>query len=154
MRGEADPISPQQKQSTRTNLAIQLALARMSPDRAARILVVTDGYSTEPLSDAAERLNRQEVALDYRLLVQPDAADYRVERFDLPPKAQTGEPFMMEAGLAGQPDGTVALEILRDGVRIGESPVDIKDGKAAVEIHGSSRADRSAPVHRQYRRRK
>jgi len=134
IRGEADEISPQQKQSTRTNLALQLALARMSPDRAARILLVTDGYSTEPLSDAAERLNRQEVSLDYRLLVQPDATDYRVDRFDLPPKAQTGEPFLMEVGLAGQPDGTVQLQILRDGVRIGQSPVAIKDGKASARF--------------------
>ena len=74
MRDEADAIAPTQKQETRTKLAIDLALARMSPDRAARILLVTDGYSTEPLSDAAERLNRQQVALDYRLLTAPDAA--------------------------------------------------------------------------------
>jgi hypothetical protein len=134
VRGEADEITPQQKQSTRTNLAIQLALARMSPDRAARILLVTDGYSTEPLSDAAERLNRQEVALDYRLLVQPDATAWRVMRVDLPPKAQTGEPFMMEVELAGEPDGTAELQLLRDGARIGLSPVPIKDGKATVRF--------------------
>jgi len=134
MRDEADPISPEQKQSTRTNLAIQLALARMSPDRAARILLVTDGYSTEPLSDAAERLNRQEVALDYRLLAQPDEADYRVDGFELPTKAQTGEPFLIEVALAGQPDGTVQLQILRDGARIGQSQVAIKDGKATARF--------------------
>lgn len=134
MRGEADEITPQQKQRTRTNLAIQLALARMSPDRAARILLVTDGYSTEPLTDAAERLNRQQVALDYRLLVQPDAADYRVERFDLPPRAQAGEPFLMEVELAGQPDGPVEVQIQRDGVRIGQSPVAIRNGKATVRF--------------------
>ncbi len=134
LRSEADPISPQQKQSTRTNLAIQLALARMAPDRAARILLVTDGYSTEPLSDAAERLNRQEVSLDYRLLVPPDQADYWVERFDLPPKAQTGEPFLMEVEMAGHPDGNVTLQIMRDGAQIGQSVVSIVDGKATARF--------------------
>jgi hypothetical protein len=134
MRGEADEITPQQKQRTRTNLAIQLALARMSPDRAARILVVTDGYSTEPLTDAVERLNRQEVALDYRLLTQAQAENYRVERFELPPKAQTGEPFLMEVEVAGQPDGNAELQILRDGTRIGQSAVAIKDGKGIARF--------------------
>ncbi len=134
IRGEADPISPQQKQQTRTNLAIQLALARMSPDRASRILVVTDGYSTEPLTDAVERLNRQEVALDYRLLAPPDEASYRVERFELPTKAQMGEPFLMEVGIAGQPDGNVELQILRDGARIGQSQVTISNGTASARF--------------------
>ena len=134
MRGEADEITPQQKQRTRTNLAIQLALARMSPDRAARILVVTDGYSTEPLTDAVERLNRQEVALDYRLLPQSEAENYRVEHFDMPPRAQTGEPFLMEIGVAGQPDGTAELQILRDGTRIGQSAVAIKDGNGIARF--------------------
>lgn len=134
LRGEADEITPQQKQSTRTNLAIQLALARMTPQRAARILLVTDGYSTEPLSDTAERLNRQEVALDYRLLVQPDAGAYRVERLDLPDKAQTGEPFLIDVGLAGEPDGAVQLQITRDGAPIAKSAVEIKDGKAEARF--------------------
>ncbi len=134
VRGEADEISPLQKQSTRTNLAIQLALARMSPDRAARILVVTDGYSTEPLSDAAERLNRQQVALDYRLLTNEKSADYRVDRLDLPTKAQVGEPFLLEVGLAGHPDGPVELQILRDGAQIGRSQVMINDGVALARF--------------------
>ncbi len=134
VRGEADEISPQQKQSTRTNLAIQLALARMSPDRAARILVVTDGYSTEPLSDAAERLNRQEVSLDYRLLTGDDAASYRVDRLELPARAQVGEPFLLEVGVAGHPDGPVDLHILRDGVEIGRSQMVIKDGEALARF--------------------
>ncbi len=134
VRGEADEISPQQKQSTRTNLAIQLALARMSPDRAARLLVVTDGYSTEPLSDAAERLNRQQVSLDYRLLTGEDAADYRVDRLELPTKAQVGEPFLLEVGVAGHPDGPVDLHILRDGVDIGRSQLVVKDGEALARF--------------------
>jgi hypothetical protein len=134
LRTEADPITDVQKQRTRTNLAIQFALARMSPDRASRILLVTDGYSTEPLSDAAERLNRQEVSLDYRLLVQPDVANYQVKSFELPPTAQTGEPFLIEAAVAGEPDATVQLGLFRDGVQIGKSPVAIKDGNATVRF--------------------
>jgi len=134
LREEADEMSPRQRQLTRTNLALQFALARMAPDRAARILLVTDGYSTEPLSDAAERLNRQQVALDYRLLISPDAADYRVGRFDLPVRAQTGEPFLLETEIDGQPDGPVHLQILRDGAPIGQSEADVKDGKAVVRF--------------------
>jgi hypothetical protein len=40
----------------------------MDVSRASRLLVLTDGYSTEPLHDIAERLTQQHVPLDYRLL--------------------------------------------------------------------------------------
>ena len=131
-RDEADEMSPQQRLQTRTNLAVQFALSRMDQNRATRLLVVTDGYATEPLLDAAERLNRQQVALDYRLLVSPEAADYRVERFDLPTHAQTGEPFLVETEIAGQPDGSVHLQLLRDGTVIGQSEATVTGGAALV----------------------
>ena len=44
------------RNATRLNSAAAFALAQMPPDRAARMLALTDGYSTEPLDGLAERL--------------------------------------------------------------------------------------------------
>ena len=72
----ARAITPRAVQETRTQLAIRHALSQMTTGRAARILALTDGYSTEPLGDIAERLIRQRVSLDYRLVTPPLATDY------------------------------------------------------------------------------
>jgi von Willebrand factor type A domain len=130
MQGEADEIPPHKQQQTRTALAIQLALARMSPDRAARLLVLTDGYSTEPLTNLNERLLRQGVPLDYRFISPAGAPDYRVSRLDLATRAQSGEPFLIEVEAAGEPDGPIAIEIARDGKNIGRAPLYLTKGTA------------------------
>jgi uncharacterized membrane protein len=130
MQGEADEIPPHKQQQTRTALAIQLALGRMTTDRGARLLVITDGYSTEPLTHLSERLARQGVALDYRLVAPTGAADYRISRLGLTTRAQSGEPFLIEVEVAGEPDGPVSVEIARDGVSIGREPLYVKKGTA------------------------
>lgn len=134
MRGEADEIPPHKQQQTRTGLAAQFALSRMAPDRAARLLVLTDGYSTEPLTNLGARLARQGLSLDYRLVSQPGLTDYRVSRFALPSRAQTGEPFLLEVDVAGEPDATVSLVIARDGAGIGKAELTLQNGKASARF--------------------
>jgi uncharacterized membrane protein len=134
VRGETDEMVASQKQETRLGLAVRFALSRFSPHRTGRLLVLTDGYSTEPLAGLAERLQRQGVALDYRLITPVVKADYRVDRVELPTKVQTGEPFMVEVHLAGQPDAEVSLELARDGVSLGKNTVTVKDGVATARF--------------------
>jgi hypothetical protein len=62
---ESDRVYEGDRDSTRMANAIQVALARIKPDRAARLLVLTDGYSTEPLSGLESRLRNQGISLDY-----------------------------------------------------------------------------------------
>src|SRR6202008_2359718 len=111
-------------------LATQLALGRMATDRATRLFVITDGYSTEPLTHLSERLARQQVALDYRLVAPPGGADYRIRRLGLTTRAQSGEPFLIEIEVAGEPDGPVSVEISRDGVNIGQTTLYLRKGAA------------------------
>jgi von Willebrand factor type A domain len=134
VRGEADDIPTHKRQQTRTALAIQFALSRLSPERSGRLLLITDGYSTEPLTGIEERLARQGVALDYRLVSLPSAADYRIDHLDFPLRAQVGEPFLIDVQIAGDPDGPVSIEILRDGVPIGRAKADVQRGRAAVHF--------------------
>ena len=134
VRGESDEIPPHLRQQTRSALAIQSALARMPDDRAARLLLITDGYSTEPLTQIGERLARQSVALDYRIVSAGTGADYRVERLHVPPRAQTGEAFLVQVDVAGGGDERVTLEMFRDGASIGTSELQMHNGKAEARF--------------------
>jgi hypothetical protein len=134
VRGETDPMIDSQRQQTRLALATQFALSRLSPDRAGRLLVLTDGYSTEPLAGLAERLLRQGVSLDYRFIAPPRQTDFRISRLELPTRVQTGEPFLLEVHVAGEPDGEVALEVFRDGVSLGRTAATVKNGAALARF--------------------
>ncbi len=134
VRGEVDEIPAPKRQQTRTGLALQLALSQLTGERTGRLLLITDGYSTEPLTGLSERLQRQGVALDYRLVSPPRADDYRVERLELPLKAQLGEPFVIDVKLAGAPDGLVNVEVQRDGLRLGGAGVQVQRGRGSVRF--------------------
>ncbi len=120
------------RNETRLNLAIQFALARVDQNRATRLLAVTDGYSTEPLSDANERLQSQGIALDYRLVTHPGAADFRVASLDLPIRVQRDEPFLIESEIEGEADATVPFTVSRDGVGLAKGSVQIREGHGTI----------------------
>ena len=134
VRGEADEIPENKKQQTRTALAIRYALSKMKSNRASRLLLLTDGYSTEPLSGISERLVQQQVPLDYRLLSFPGTADWRIQELKLPPQAQINEPFLIEVSVAGQPDEPVDCTIFRDGTPIGSAKMNGVHGKGSVRF--------------------
>ena len=121
-------------QATRTSLAIQHALSRMSRDRAARLLVFTDGFSTEPLEAIGERLARQEVSLDYRLVTAPDVADYAIHALRIAPRAQPGERFIIELDVEGTPDARVPFEVSRGGVVLTSGTVTLRNGKGSTRF--------------------
>ncbi len=120
--------------ATALPLAIRYALSRQAPDRAARILTLTDGFSTEPLDDIGEILARQQVPLDTRWLTAPDASDVGVESFTTPTRAQPGEAFLIDLAVAGRPVGPVPFTILRDGDIITSDTATLAEGQARVRF--------------------
>ncbi len=133
-RGEGTGAYSGDANQTRTALAVRHALAQMPPDRAARMLLLSDGFSTEPLSGVEERLRKQQVALDYRLVAQPEVADVEVKNLRMPARVQPGEPFLIEADLGGAPDGDVPYEIRRDGALAGKGTARLREGVAMVRL--------------------
>ena len=121
-------------QATRTQLALRHALAQMTTGRAARILAITDGFSTEPLGDLGERLVRQRVGLDYRLVTPPSATDYGIDDLRLPARVQPGEPFILELDVTGTPDATVPFAVRRDGQPLSTGSVVVRDGKGQARF--------------------
>ncbi len=119
---------------TRTAQAVEHVLALRQEDRPARVLVFTDGYSTEPLAGVAEKLARTEVPLDFRLLSGVQGEDFRLRRLQLPARAQVSEPFLVEVEVSGPQEGPVPLTIFRNGQKLTDSQVEIKDGRGTARF--------------------
>ncbi len=63
---------------TRTGLALSHVAALAEEDQPSRVLLFTDGYATEPLQQAADRLEARGIPLDFRLIRDQTLDDYRV----------------------------------------------------------------------------
>lgn len=116
------------RHQTRSALALHETLARMDPHRHNRILLFTDGYSTEPLDGVAAKLIEAGTPLDYRLLRAPDSVDFRITSAEAPGRIQVGEPFLVELRVAGTADGTVPLKILRGETELYSGELEVKGG--------------------------
>ena len=119
---------------TRTALALQDVLARVDRKRHSRLLLFSDGFSTEPLTEVAEKLTAMGAPLDYRLLRGDEVTDYRIANFEMPNRAQLGEPVILELTVLGTPDGSVPLEIFRGEKRLTEMNAEVKGGVGRVRL--------------------
>lgn len=119
---------------TRTGSAVQQALALRDENRPARILVFTDGFSTEPLGGVAEKLAKAKVPLDFRLITEADGGDFRLRRLQLPGRSQVNEPFLVEVEVSGPKDGPVPLIISRNGQRLMDSEVVLSKGRGVARF--------------------
>lgn len=134
---EGAQLYDRQRQSTRTSLAISQALVhaqRESSGRPARLLILTDGYATEPLTGIAEKLKEQGLELDYLIARDPEPVDYRIAALRVPAKAQLGEPFLIEIEVRGTRDGRVPLKVMRQGRELKSTEVDVRLGSGIVRF--------------------
>lgn len=119
---------------TRTALAIRHALLQRDPSRVTKLLVFTDGYTTDLLSDVEELLLQNGVPLDYRLAVMDSSRDYQIKTFSLQHRAQVSEPYMLDIEITGQPDAQVPYTVFRDKQKIKEGVATIAGGKARLRF--------------------
>ena len=121
---------------TRTALALENVLALSDEDRPSRILLFTDGYSTEPFDDLVNKLNKANIPVDYRLVREETTDDFRVARIDLPTRAQTKEPFILGVTVRGHEDGQIPISIFRNGELISSegTTVELVNGVGKLEF--------------------
>ncbi|HEX2853665.1 MAG TPA: VWA domain-containing protein [Opitutaceae bacterium] len=133
-RDRGDPVYFDGSHQTRTGAALEFALGQLAPQRAARVLALTDGYATDPLGTATDKLLRSGVALDYRFIGESVAADWRVAGLIAPPRVLPGEAFMVEFVVMGQGDSDVPWEMTRNGQPAGGGVAAVRGGIARVRL--------------------
>ncbi|MDF1751198.1 MAG: VWA domain-containing protein [Verrucomicrobiales bacterium] len=132
--GSETAVYPGNRALTRTGLAIQDVLSRVEEDRHTRLLLFSDGYSTEPLTGISEKLASMEVPLDYRHLRGDDVVDYRLAEFELPGRVQLGEPYILELTVVGNGDEEVPLEIFRGDSKLIGTKVKLDGGIGRIRL--------------------
>jgi len=60
---------------------------------------------------------RSGIPLDFRLLTESTAVDWRVAGLSVPPRVLAGESFLVEFAIVGQGDEEIPWEVLRGGNR-------------------------------------
>ncbi|HSF19699.1 MAG TPA: VWA domain-containing protein [Vicinamibacteria bacterium] len=135
-RSDGEPLSDLGER-TRLASAITFALSSEDSGRNRRLLIVTDGYSTEPLGALEERIGREGVPLDLRLVSADERADFAVESIELPTRGRPHEPFAIDVRLRGTIDGEAPYTFLRNGEKQVEASASIVDGEA--RLHFSDR---------------
>lgn len=119
---------------TKTGLALQTIAAQADEKRPSRVLLFTDGYSTEPLHEAAGQLQARGIPMDFRLIREEKDNDFRLARIAFPERVQVGEPFLISVTVRGASDATFPLILKRNGQTLTESPVTLVNGLATVEF--------------------
>ena len=132
--GDGSSLFPGDKNATRLTSAIFHTLPRLTPGREGRLLVFTDGNSTEPLDGLAERLVREGVALDYRLALNNTAGDWSIQDFLAPVRVREGEAFLLQLTMRGPDEKVAMVEIRRDGHLLGRSEVAAVAGEARLRF--------------------
>ncbi len=119
---------------TRSGLALSSIAAQVDGKRPSRVLLFTDGFATEPLHEAAAQMQARGIPLDFRLLRDEKANDYRISRLNFPVRVQIGEPFLISVTVRGAGDGTFPLVLRRNGRTLTEATVTLVNGLATVEF--------------------
>lgn len=119
---------------TQTALALQSIAAQTDEKRPSRVLLFTDGFSTEPLQEAASQLQARSIPLDFRLIREEQERDFRLSRLAFPERVQVGEPFLISITVRGATDGTFPLILRRNGQTLTESQVTLVNGLATAEF--------------------
>ena len=124
------------KKLTRSALALENVLALASEDRPSRVLLFTDGYSTEPFADISNKFNQAGIPIDYRLVREETTDDFRIARIDLPARAQILEPFLLSITVRGHEDGEIPISIYRNSEKISDkdTTVELVNGVGKLEF--------------------
>ncbi|MEO1991034.1 MAG: VWA domain-containing protein [Pirellulales bacterium] len=122
------------RSSTRLASAINYTLSQVSHNRSARLLALTDGLSTEPLTNVSEKLIAKQIPLDIRLPPNRKDNDVFIASFTVPERTQSREGLVAEIIIRGTTDTSIPLEIQRDGNSIGRRTLTMIDGVARMRF--------------------
>lgn len=122
------------RSATRLASAVTYALGQMPENRSARLLAITDGFSTEPLDGLVEKLTGKAAPLDIRLSPNRADTDFSVASLGLPRRVQPREGVLGEVIVRGGVDASVPVEILRDGQVIATRTAEVSGGVARMRF--------------------
>jgi uncharacterized membrane protein len=119
---------------TRIGSALRYVLGRSSDAGKHRILVITDGYATDPLEGVSNLITERGIPVDLRLTPQISQRDIRLNRLTIPSRVLPQEPFVIEFEVTGGLEGKVPYILFRDGKIIHQGLTNLDKGNAVVRV--------------------
>jgi uncharacterized membrane protein len=119
---------------TRTNLALQTIAALSKETKPSRVLIFTDGFSTEPLYEAASQLQARGIPVDFRLIRDETENDFRLARLEFPDRVQAGEPFLIGITARGSSDIEVPITLFRNDQQLTTTKIKLVNGVGKIEF--------------------
>lgn len=117
---------------TRIGSALRYVLGRVNDSEKHRILIISDGFATDPLDGVRELIAERGIPVDLRLTPQISQKDIRLSRLNVPSRVLPEEPFLIEFEVTGESDEEVPYVIFRDGKIIHKGFTSLEKGKALV----------------------
>ncbi|HEY1119263.1 MAG TPA: VWA domain-containing protein, partial [Acidimicrobiales bacterium] len=121
--------------SSRTDLAgaLRLGAAVLPTDARRRIVVVSDGRSTQGDTAAeAERLADAGIAVDFHAVGRSGGRDVAIAALQLPGRVREGEQITITGTIDSTEATTARIDLLREGTRIDSRTVDLAAGPNEV----------------------
>jgi Mg-chelatase subunit ChlD len=128
--------SPIDGEASNLALALDAAFETIPPERAGRVLVVSDGRATGPdVRAAARRLAARGIPVDFRWLGRDDQGlDVAVSALETPPSVAVGEPFQLTATLHASLPTSATLQLSRDGKVLVKGKRDLLAGDNLITL--------------------
>jgi hypothetical protein len=109
--------------------AVSLAASLISPTRAGRLLVLSDGEANgEPFTAAAHEAAVRGVPIDFRPFGRSEGVDVAIDTLDLPGVIDQREPFQFSASVRADRTADAEAVLTRDGVEIARSSRTVQPG--------------------------
>jgi len=120
--------------ASRIGLALEFALSQIDPERPTRLLLFSDGFSTDTVAGISRRLKGVGVPLDLRLAVPPAVDDWRISRFEAPQTVLPGESVVLDIEVSGNRASDATIEIRRNGQLVGREPITVRAGVGRLRL--------------------
>lgn len=117
-------------QSSRIASAVRFALNQKNPNLRTKILLFTDGYSTEPVSDLGATLRENDVSLYTRYTTPAEDLDFRITDVNLPTRVQPKQVYIGTAQVTGPKNSKAKIHLLRNRQVVSSGEVTLENGKA------------------------
>jgi hypothetical protein len=106
----------------------------MDRSRSNRILLLSDGYSTDDIASVQDALLHRNVPLDVRMLSSARPGDWVVADLSVPSRVAAGDTFLLQAVVYGPGDADAPYTVSKNGAEVARGVLRLRDGRGVVQV--------------------
>ena len=133
----APETQPVDRSGSDLEAALNAARGQLAPDSTPRVILFTDGHSTEgTVENAIARLQRAHIPVFVEPMVVRSLGDAWIDRIDLPERIAAGGTFAATVAVGAQRAGSGTVTLRADGAVVATRDVALRQGLTPVVLEG------------------